>query len=119
MSQPPFTKLMVWKESYRLALRIYSISKDFPVEEKYCLVSQIRRAAISVPANITEGMGRTGNKEKGRFLFIARGSAQEMMIHCMFARDLGYADIKITSDLISRYQGLSAGISRLIGSLKR
>ena len=73
-----FKELDVWKYSMQLVKDIYSISAVFPKEEKYGLVSQVRRAAISVPANIAEGMGRQYKKDTLQFLYIAHGSVYEM-----------------------------------------
>ena len=70
--------LRVWKESMLLVENIYKITESFPQSELYALVSQLRRAAISIPSNISEGCGRKGNKELSRFLYIALGSLFEL-----------------------------------------
>jgi four helix bundle protein len=85
-----YKKLTVWKKSYALALSIYKISGSFPKNELYGLVSQIRRAGTSIPANIAEGCGRESNSELIYFLQIAQGSAAELETHLMLSRDLGY-----------------------------
>ena len=85
-----FRKLQVWGKSHQLTLAIYQITKTFPKEELYGLTSQIRRAAASIPANIAEGSGRSGDGEFGRFLQIAAGSASELDYHLLLAHDLGY-----------------------------
>jgi four helix bundle protein len=85
-----FRKLAVWVRSHELTLRLYAYTVDFPREEIYGLVSQLRRAASSVPANITEGCGRGGRADMARFLQIALGSASELEYHLLLARDLNY-----------------------------
>jgi four helix bundle protein len=88
-----FRDLKVWENSHHLTLEIYQVTKTFPSEEKFGLISQIRRCAASVPANIAEGCGRRGNGEFSRFLQIATGSANELAYHWLLARDLGYVSM--------------------------
>jgi four helix bundle protein len=85
-----FKKLTVWQKSYRLGLDVYVATRGFPKEELYGLTSQIRRASVSIPANIAEGCGRHTGSEFARFLDIAMGSISELDCHLMFARDLSY-----------------------------
>lgn len=85
-----FRKLVVWEKSYKLALDTYLLTRSFPKEELYGLVSQMRRASISVPANIAEGCGRFTGSELARFLDIAMGSISELDCYLLFARDLNY-----------------------------
>jgi four helix bundle protein len=85
-----FKALIVWQKSHQLTLKIYQVTKTFPKEESYGLISQIRRAAASIPANIAEGCGRSGNNELRRFLEIAMGSASELEYHTLLAHDLEY-----------------------------
>ncbi|GJQ57924.1 MAG: hypothetical protein SCALA701_07250 [Candidatus Scalindua sp.] len=72
-----FQELVVWQKAHELVLSIYRFSKDFPKSEMYGLTSQIRRAAISVPANIAEGFKKRGKADKCRFMNIAQGSLEE------------------------------------------
>lgn len=74
-----FRKYEVWNDSMTLCEEVYSISKSFPEEEKFGLISQIRRAVISIPSNISEGASRTSEKEFSRYLEIAQGSVFEVM----------------------------------------
>jgi four helix bundle protein len=85
-----FRDFKVWEKAHALVLACYGITKPFPREEVFGLVSQIRRAASSIPANIAEGCGRRGNAELHRFLQMAMGSASELEYHLLLARDLGY-----------------------------
>lgn len=73
-----YQKLDVWKASVQLVKSVYEFTKELPREELYSLTSQIRRAAVSIPANIAEGMGRQYKKDTTQFLHIARGSAYEL-----------------------------------------
>ena len=82
-----------------MALSIYKVTLSFPREEIYGLVSQLRRAASSVPANIAEGCGCNGNREFARFLGIALRSASETEYHLLLARDLAYLDRKTYEQL--------------------
>jgi four helix bundle protein len=85
-----FRDLKVWGKAHSLVLACYAATKPFPREEIFGLVSQIRRAASSIPANIAEGCGRRGNAELHRFLQMAMGSASELEYHLLLAKDLGY-----------------------------
>ena len=84
-----FKRLQVWEKSHCLALLIYRATVRFPKEELYGLTSQIRRSCSSIPANIAEGCGRSGDAELARFLHIASGSASELDYHLLLAKDLG------------------------------
>ena len=93
--QPParhFRDLLVWQKAHAFVLAIYKYSKNFPREETYGLSSQLRRAAVSVPANIVEGFRRRGKPDKARFLNIAEGSLEECSYYLILAQDLGYGD---------------------------
>jgi four helix bundle protein len=83
-----FRELKVWEKSHRLTLAVYKATSSFPREELYGLTSQIRRSSASIPANIAEGCGRSGEAELARFLRIAMGSASELDYHLLLARDL-------------------------------
>ena len=82
--------LKVWQKSMELAVDSYRATSGFPAEEKFGMVSQIRRAAVSVPANIAEGFGRWNQREFARFLSIASGSLRELETHFLVASQLGY-----------------------------
>lgn len=85
-----FRKLDVWHKSYNLAFEIHKVTQSFPKEEVYGLVNQMRRASVSIPANIAEGCGRYTATELVRFLDIAMGSISEVDCYLQFARDLEY-----------------------------
>ena len=85
-----FTEIKVWQRSHALTLAVYRETKSFPSDERYGLVSQLRRAATSIPTNIAEGSKRRSNSEYARFLNIAEGSAAEAEYLLILSRDLGY-----------------------------
>jgi len=85
-----FRKLQVWEKAHQMALAVYKATAHFPRTEIYGLVSQIRRAAVSIPTNIAEGCGRDGEAELGRFMQIAMGSASELEYELVLAHELGY-----------------------------
>lgn len=85
-----FTDLIVWQKSHELVLLVYKITETFPKTEIFGLVTQMRRSAISVPGNISEGYKRRGKKDKVRFLNIAEGSLEELRYYFILATDLKY-----------------------------
>ena len=85
-----FTDLDAWKEGHKLVLDIYKLTKKFPPEEQFGLVSQLRRAVVSFTSNIAEGFSRKSYKEKLQFYFIAMGSLMEIQNQILVARDIGY-----------------------------
>ena len=91
--RPPaerFEDLIVWRKSHALTLGIYTLTKTFPREELFGLTAQMRRAAVSVAANIAEGFSRKGKPDKARFMNVAQGSLEEVRYYFILARDLGY-----------------------------
>jgi four helix bundle protein len=89
-----FRELKVWERSHRLTLAVYNATGNFPREETYGLTAQLRRCCASIPANIAEGCGRSGDAELARFMLISMGSASELDYHLLLARDLGYLDAR-------------------------
>jgi four helix bundle protein len=85
-----FRELKVWRKGHELALAAYCETSKFPVEEKFGIINQIRRAAYSIPTNIAEGCGRGGEAELARFMQISMGSASELEYLLLLARDLNY-----------------------------
>lgn len=83
-----FKNLKVWQKSHQLVLSIYRATAAFPKDELYALTNQMRRAGVSIPANIAEGCGRKGDAELARFLHISMGSASELEYLLLLARDL-------------------------------
>jgi len=85
-----YRKLLAWQKAGQLAFQIYIATRDFPREEIFCLTSQMRRAVLSVPANIVEGYARSSEKEKLQFYSISRGSLAEIEYFIDFSFRLGY-----------------------------
>ena len=94
----------VYQRSYQLALKIHRVTQNFPIFERRELASQLRRAAVSIPANIAEGYGRKrSSNDFKHFLTIAMGSANEVEVELSLAKDLGYLDEKTHRELESEY----------------
>ena len=87
-----FRNLRVWRAAHTAALNTYRLTSGFPIQERYGLVSQLRRAASSIGANIAEGCGRGSDADTRRCLQIAFGSACEVLNHALLSRDLGLLD---------------------------
>ncbi len=110
--------LDVWKKSIEFVTNIYKTTKSFPKSEVYGLVSQIRRAAVSVPSNIAEGAVRKGKAEFRQFLFIALSSAAEIDTQLMISKNLAYIDQNSYDILIEELNTISRMIQGLIKSIK-
>src|SRR4051812_19852402 len=85
-----FTTLKVWQAAHQLALDTYRVTQNFPREELYGITNQIRRASVSVPANLAEGFSREGDRERAHFVNIAIGSMGEVQYFLLLSRDLGF-----------------------------
>lgn len=85
-----FTQLNTWKKNHDLVIAVYRATKKFPEDERFGLISQIRRSASSITANVAEGFGRKYRNDKNRFFQIAIGSNTETQNHLILAKDLGY-----------------------------
>jgi len=90
-----FTDLNAWKEGHKLVLMIYEITKKFPKDEIFGLISQMKRAVISITSNIAEGFGRQSYKEKIQFYLISRSSLIELQNQLLIAKDVGYINKEI------------------------
>ncbi len=111
-----FKDLIVWQKAHQMALAVYKFTRGFPDEEKFGLVSQMRRAAVSVPANVAEGFSRRGIRDKLNFYNIAQSSIAELEYFIILAQDLGYLkrDDKLKRDVDDIQKLLSA----LVRSIK-
>ncbi len=85
-----FQQLEAWQQAHALTLQVYRQTQRFPPEERYGLISQMRRAAVSVPANVAEGFKRQGIRDKVRFYNLAEGSLEELKYYFVLSQDLGY-----------------------------
>jgi len=109
-----FTDLVVWQEAHRLVLMIYRLVDAFPERERFALVQQLIRAAVSVPANIAEGFKRQSIPDKIRFYNIAQASLAEVTYHLILAKDLGYVE----SNLRETIDQVDAKLTRLVQSIR-
>ena len=112
-----FSDLEVWKIAHELVLNVYKKTKAFPEEEKFGLVSQLRRSAVSICSNIAEG-GTKSRKDFVRFLEIARASLEETKYHFILARDLGYLLDGEFIELINKGDEIGKKLYRMIQSLR-
>ena len=112
-----FKELKVWERSHRLVLHVYNATGRFPREETYGLTAQLRRCSASIPANIAEGCGRSGEAELRRFMLISMGSASELEYHLLLAHDLGYLDNREYQQLYRETQDVKRMLSTLITKL--
>ncbi len=109
-----FERLDAWQESRKVVVAVYKLLKKFPIEERYALCDQMRRAVISVPSNIAEGIGRMAVKETVHFLEIAYGSLMEVYCQLQVAVDLGY----ITNEEFNQVKPLIFTTSKLLSGLR-
>ena len=108
-----FEKLEVWQNSIDLTVAIYKLTDNFPVDEKYNLTSQIRRACVSVSSNIAEGNYRITNKDKGHFMTIAYGSIMEVINQLIIANRLNYVSDEALNQLRDDIQLIANQINKL------
>jgi four helix bundle protein len=113
-----YKELKVWKKSYHLCLEIYRVTKKFPNEEKYGLISQIRRSAVSVPSNISEGYGRKTTPEYIRSLYLAYGSICELETQVLLSGDLNYVNAKEMGGIQESIGEVERMLKALIKSLE-
>ena len=90
MEYKSFDEMPLWQRAHVLALRVHEASSSFPKQEAYALTSQIRRAAVSIPAKVAEAFGCYHYRDKLNSYYHSRGSANELRSHLMYARDVGY-----------------------------
>ncbi|MCD8044378.1 MAG: four helix bundle protein [Tannerellaceae bacterium] len=112
MSSQSFEQLVVWQKAHQLVLSIYKITKNYPKDEIFGLVNQMRRAAISITANIAEGYSRIGSKDKLRFYNISQGSLEEIRNFIILSKDLEY----ITQDDKLALNDMTMEVSRLLNA---
>jgi four helix bundle protein len=113
-----YTSLRVWQRSHKFAVDIHHLTAGFPKSELYGLTSQMRRAAVSVPANIAEGSGRGGTPEFAHFVQIAFGSASETEYLLLLARDLGYPKEPDSSSTIREISEIKKMLNSFLQKLR-
>jgi four helix bundle protein len=109
-----FRDLMVWRKAHEFVLAVYHFTESFPDREKYGLVHQMRRAAVSIPANIAEGFGKRSQAEKARFLNIAEGSLEECRYYLILAQDLGYGQTESLNNALEEASRLLNAYARAL-----
>ncbi len=113
----PYQKLIVWKESHQLCLKIYEITKSFPSIEQFRLIDQMCRASSSIPANIAEGSGKTSKKERFRYYETASCSLEELHYHSLLSRDLRYTNEQTFNEIDNHIHRISYLLGKLKSSL--
>jgi len=113
MPNGDYQDLIAWQKAFEMALAVYRETSKFPMEEKYGLTAQLRRAGISIPSNIAEGQGRNSKGAFVHHLFIALGSLKEAETQIMISNRLGYFKPNQTAKLLA----MSAEVGRLINGL--
>ena len=113
-----YRELVAWQKAMLLVTEIYRATKTFPIEERYGLTNQLRRAAVSVPSNIAEGQARFSSRDFHRFLGIARGSLVEIETQVEIAKSLGYVTCAQTAALLRSTAELGRVLNGLLASIK-
>lgn len=112
-----FHDMKVWQKAHQIALDVYRATVNFPKGELYGLTNQIRRAAVSVAANIAEGRGRGSDADFARFMQMSMGSSNELEYELLLARDLGYINVEqhqvLEKDILEVKQMLAAFLKKL------
>jgi len=112
-----FRQLQVWQEAHKLVLAVYRVTREYPSDERFGLVTQMRRAAVSVPANIAEGFKRRGIGDKVRFYNVSEASLEELKYYFILSRDLDY--ITAEDDLMAQAETVGRLLHGLIASTER
>ncbi len=113
-----FKDLKVWQQAHQLSLDIYKVSTKFPTEEKYGLTSQLRRAVVSIELNISEGCGKSTDKDFIRFMYNSLGSCQEVENIFILLKDLNMINEDEYTKLVDKVDHISKMLSNLIRSRK-
>ncbi|MDX1963129.1 MAG: four helix bundle protein [Pirellulales bacterium] len=114
-----YRQLIVWQKSMDAVVKVYELTREFPNHELYCLTSQIRRAAISIPSNIAEGNARASSKDYLNFLAIAQGSLAELETQLELAKRLQYSQPWLIDDLCELLTEVDKMLAALRNSLQR
>ncbi len=113
--RPParsFYDLLVWQKAHQFLFAVYALTATFPKQETYGLASQMRRAAVSIPANIAEGIAKRGKPDKARYMNVAEGSLEESRYYLVLARDLGYGQTDELRTMLEEVSGLLNAYAR-------
>jgi four helix bundle protein len=113
-----FRNLKVWERAHKLTVAVYKASESFPRQEVFGLQSQLRRAAVSIPANIAEGCGRESSLDCAHFFQIAAGSTSELDYELLLARDLSYISDEVYAPLSAEVEEIRKMLSALIRTMR-
>ena len=119
VTRQPHEDLSAWQKAMELVIQVYDVAKQFPAEERFALVDQLRRAAISIPSNIAEGHGRESERSYLQFCLIAHGSLREVETQLEIARRLGYIDESRAADLLRGCDDVGRPLRGLIAYLRK
>lgn len=111
-----FTDLIVWQKAHKFVISIYQLTSGFPKGEIYGLTSQLRRAAVSIPANIAEGFKRTGKSDTVRFMNMSQGSLEECRYYLILANDLRYSN---TQNLLKQLDEIGKLLAGYVNAVKK
>lgn len=114
-----FRDLIVWQRAHEFVLQAYKLTKQFPRDEQYCLIPQLRRAAISIPANIAEGFKKRGFPDKNRFFNTSQGSLEECRYYLILGDDLGYGDCTALEPLLEQVSRLLVAYAKAVARNNR
>ena len=114
-----YKDLKVWQKSMELVKEIYLITKDLPKDEQYGLISQMRRCAISIPSNISEGKARQHLNEYIQFLFISLGSCAELETQIIISQELGYINKETERKILEKIDHIVRMLRNLIKGIKK
>lgn len=118
MSYSDFTKMPVWQSALRLLKQIYSVTKAYPTDERFGLISDMRRAAHSIAHNIAEGFGRFEPKDKSRFYKISRGSVYELMSQILVSSELTYLPSELKTNLLKYCRQIIKELNAIIRTVE-
>ena len=113
-----FRDLLVWRKAHEFVLLVYRLTAEFPREETYGLTMQMRRAAVSIPANISEGFVKRGRQDKARYMNIAEGPLEESRYYLILVQDLGYVDTDLLMSKLNEVGRLLGAYLRAVTSVK-
>jgi len=117
-SSKTFADLILWQKAHNFVLSTYSLTNQYPKDERYALSSQFRRAAVSIPANIAEGFRRRGKADKARFFNIAQGSLEECRYYLILSNDLNYGNTsRLSIELEEVSKLLDSYYNKIISSI--
>ena len=114
-----FRQLEAWQEAHRLVLMVYQVTRKFPADERFGLISQMRRSAVSIAANVAEGFKRRGIQDKIRFYNISEASLEELKYYFVLSKDLEYISPESHANLMSQAESVGRLLNGLIASTER